>query len=100
MKVIDMHCDTIMALYHDQKEGKYSELRTNDYNISIEKMEDYSLLDAALDRIAEFSWIIFTSVNGVRHFARRLREKGLDSRALAHAKIAAIGPVTRKDDSR
>ena len=32
--------------------------------ISIEKMEDYSLLDAALDRIAEFSWIIFTSVNG------------------------------------
>ena len=39
MKVIDMHCDTIMALYHDQKEGKYSELRTNDYNISIEKME-------------------------------------------------------------
>ena len=60
-------------------------------------MEDYSLLDAALDRIAEFSWIIFTSVNGVRHFARRLREKGLDSRALAHAKIAAIGPVTRKE---
>lgn len=65
--------------------------------IRIEKMEDYSLLDAALDRIAEFSWIIFTSVNGVRHFARRLREKGLDSRALAHAKIAAIGPVTRKE---
>lgn len=39
MKVIDMHCDTIMALYHDQKEGKTTELRSNNLNISLEKME-------------------------------------------------------------
>lgn len=65
--------------------------------ISIEAMDDYTVLDKALERIENFGWIIFTSVNGVQHFARRLREKGKDSRALAHAKIAAIGPVTRKE---
>ena len=39
MKVIDMHCDTIMKLYHDQRDGKNTELRSSDCNISIEKME-------------------------------------------------------------
>lgn len=65
--------------------------------ISIEPMEDYAVLDAAIDTVDTFSWIVFTSVNGVQHFAARLRAKGKDSRALAKAKIAAIGPVTRKE---
>lgn len=65
--------------------------------IRIEEMDDYAVLDTALEKLDTFDWIIFTSVNGVQHFARRMREKGRDSRALAHAKIAAIGPVTRKE---
>lgn len=39
MKAIDMHCDTIMALYERQQKGIVSELRKNDLNIDIEKME-------------------------------------------------------------
>lgn len=65
--------------------------------ISIEPMEDYGILDSAVDNIETFDWIIFTSVNGVKYFAERLHAKGKDSRALAKAKVAAIGPVTRKE---
>ena len=65
--------------------------------ISIEPMDDYTALDTAIKNLDKYQWIIFTSVNGVQYFAKRLREAGKDSRALAHAKIAAIGPVTRKE---
>ncbi len=65
--------------------------------ISIEPMDSYEILDKAIAEIEKFDWIIFTSVNGVQHFAKRLRALGKDSRALAKAKFAAIGPVTRKE---
>ncbi len=42
----------------------------------------------------EYAWVIFTSVNGVRFFWQRLDHAGLDGRALAGARIAAIGPAT------
>lgn len=38
MKVVDMHCDTIMAIYEKQKKGEVIELSKNDLNISVEKM--------------------------------------------------------------
>ena len=38
MKVIDMHCDTIMQLYADEQEGIKSCLAHNDYHIAIDKM--------------------------------------------------------------
>jgi len=65
--------------------------------ISIEEMDDYDALDAAINNLDKYQWIIFTSVNGVQYFAKRLRHLGKDSRAFAHAKIAAIGPVTCKE---
>lgn len=65
--------------------------------ISIEPMDNYEVLDKAIQEIETFDWIIFTSVNGVQHFAERLRVAKKDSRALYNAKIAAIGPVTRKE---
>ena len=65
--------------------------------ITIEPMDSYEVLDNAIQKIDDFDWIIFTSVNGVQHFAKRLRAAGKDCRALYKAKIAAIGPVTRKE---
>lgn len=62
--------------------------------IRVEPLDDYSLLDASLARLAEFNWVVFTSANGVRHFWQRLEGLGRDARALAVAKIAAIGPAT------
>ncbi len=45
-------------------------------------------------RLADYAWLIFTSVNGVRHFWLRLEAAGKDSRALGPCKVAAIGPAT------
>jgi uroporphyrinogen III methyltransferase/synthase len=62
--------------------------------ITIEPLCDYSILDAAIQGLASYQWIIFTSVNGVKHFWQRLAASGKDSRALCAAKVAAIGPAT------
>lgn len=51
-------------------------------------------IHAVLNRLSEFRWLIFTSVNGVTEFFRHLRAANLDSRALHRAKIAAIGTST------
>lgn len=56
----------------------------------------YAVLDQAIDKIAAFSWIVFTSANGVDHFFSRLHAAKKDSRALGSAKIACIGPATAK----
>ena len=56
---------------------------------------DFGPLDAAIRALASFDWLVFTSVNGVEAFARRLERHGLDLRAVPRsAKIAAIGPAT------
>jgi uroporphyrinogen III methyltransferase / synthase len=63
--------------------------------IEIRPPEDFEPLDAAIRDLDSFSWLIFTSVNGVEAFVRRLAHLGLDLRAVPRgAKIAAIGPTT------
>jgi len=62
--------------------------------IRVEELTDYSTLDAAIDELSAFDWIVFTSTNGVQNFWHRLRVRGLDARNLGNAKIAAIGPAT------
>ncbi len=52
------------------------------------------LFDQSLHRLGEFDWVIFTSVNGVNLFFRRLSELKIDIRQMAKARIAAIGPKT------
>jgi uroporphyrinogen III methyltransferase / synthase len=51
-------------------------------------------LDAALDALDTFSWVIFTSVNGVAMVDRRLPARGLAWSSLAGRRVAAIGPAT------
>ncbi|MFI5351507.1 MAG: uroporphyrinogen-III C-methyltransferase [Candidatus Binatales bacterium] len=55
----------------------------------------YDALDAALARLCEFDWIIFTSAIGVESFIARLRTLGRDIREIgARTSIGAIGPAT------
>ncbi len=58
--------------------------------------ESWSALDAALDALSTYDWVVFTSVNGVKYFFERLFGRGLDVRALGHIRTAAIGPVTAR----
>lgn len=62
--------------------------------IQIQPVEDWSAVDAVLERLPEFEWIIFTSRNGVQGLLRRLWQQGYDARRLSQLKIATIGPAT------
>jgi uroporphyrinogen III methyltransferase/synthase len=55
---------------------------------------DSKELESAVERLGEYGWVIFTSQNAVRFFWNALRSLSLDARALAHLKIAAVGPAT------
>jgi uroporphyrinogen III methyltransferase/synthase len=62
--------------------------------IRIQPPASWDELDAAIDAIGTYQWIIFTSVNGVSQFFERLFIRGKDARALAHLQTAVIGPAT------
>jgi len=65
--------------------------------IVIAPPEDWGPLDKVIERLSAYDWVIFTSVNGVRSFTQRLKEKGVDIAALAVKKICAIGPRTQRE---
>lgn len=62
--------------------------------IRIAPLESYDELDAALDRIETYDWMLFTSANAVYNLCRRLYETWKDVRSLKGPKIGAIGPAT------
>lgn len=68
--------------------------------IHIEPLSDCSIIDTALDNLSVYHWLLFTSLNAVMYFFQRLREKGLDSRALAPCKIGAVGKTTADEISK
>ena len=68
--------------------------------IEIGPPEDWGPVDAALGRLAEFDWLVFSSSNGVRYLLERLLASGRDMRALASLRIAAIGPGTAAELAR
>ncbi len=51
-------------------------------------------LDNAIERLSEYHWLVFTSVNGVKFFFNRLFSTSRDVRCLGHIKTACIGPAT------
>lgn len=54
-------------------------------------------LDASIERIKEYDWIVFTSANGAHFFFRRLSEMRIDAvEALATHIVCAIGPATAR----
>jgi uroporphyrinogen-III synthase len=66
--------------------------------VEFHEVEDAAPLDEALREIADFDWILFTSQNAVRFFAKRCRALGLDPGKLQseRPRIAAVGPATAK----
>ena len=50
--------------------------------IEIAAPRDWSPVDSIIHRLAEFDWLVFSSVNGVHYFLRRLFELGHDLRSL------------------
>ena len=58
--------------------------------------EGETAIQQMLGRLADFQWLIITSVNGVAEFFRHLRLLGLDARSLHTARIAAIGTATAR----
>jgi uroporphyrinogen-III synthase len=70
--------------------------------ITIAPPEAGGPLDQAIARLADYDWIVFTSVNGVEQFWKRLEKVGAHGRAplrptglsAYRGKIAAIGPAT------
>jgi uroporphyrinogen III methyltransferase/synthase len=51
-------------------------------------------LDQAIDRLPSYHWVIFTSVNGVDFFWRRLSERMKKPQIPSTLKFCAIGPAT------
>jgi uroporphyrinogen III methyltransferase/synthase len=74
--------------------------------IAVAPLTDWTAVDQYLETLrppqraahgsppAPYSWHVFTSVNGVDGLLSRLWERGLDGRALAGSRLAAIGPAT------
>jgi uroporphyrinogen III methyltransferase/synthase len=62
--------------------------------IAIEPPPSWEPLDAALDAIESFAWVIFTSVNGVAMVDRRLTARRHAWAAIGRRRVAAIGPAT------
>jgi len=64
--------------------------------IEIRKPRSYAPLDAALRNLADYDWLILTSVNGVEALWKRVTKLRLNSKQFRHLKVAAIGPATKK----
>jgi uroporphyrinogen III methyltransferase/synthase len=76
-----------------------STLRTRLEMLGAEVVElpaiEIELIDFVLPDLGRYSWLAFTSANGVdAFFDRGLTPAGLDTRALGSLKVAAIGPGT------
>jgi uroporphyrinogen-III synthase len=64
--------------------------------IQINPPHSYKPLDNALKNIAEYDWLILTSVNGVEAVFERMNKLGIPASKLEHLQVAAIGPATKK----
>ncbi len=61
---------------------------------------DLSGLDAAIEGIESYQWLIFTSANGVNFFFQRFFERDRDIRDLKGIRICAIGTKTASEIRR
>jgi uroporphyrinogen-III synthase len=66
--------------------------------IEIRKPRSFKPLDSALKSLADYDWLILTSVNGVDAMWGRLAKMKmrLTKASLARLRVAAIGPATKK----
>jgi uroporphyrinogen III methyltransferase/synthase len=62
--------------------------------IEVGEPESYERLDEALDHLYGYDWIVFTSVNGVDYFLRRLKTREHQISELDALRVCAIGEAT------
>lgn len=62
--------------------------------IEIREVESYQRLDEAIEHLYGYDWLIFTSVNGVDYFFKRLKAHHRDASDLDELKVCAIGEAT------
>ena len=62
--------------------------------IEIVDPESFAALDEAIDHLYGYDWIIFTSVNGVDYFLRRLRARQRHVSDLDDLRVCVIGEAT------
>ena len=60
-------------------------------------VQNNAALEAAIENIADYGWLVFTSGAGVNLFFDHLMDTGFDIRQLHHIKFAAVGSETRKE---
>lgn len=51
-------------------------------------------LDDAISNVVTYTWIVFTSVNGVEFFLRRMKERGGTVHSISAQKVACVGEAT------
>lgn len=66
-----------------------------DYLKVVEYKENKELIDA-IHNLNQYTWVVFTSTNGVDIFFRRLKENAIDLRKLANLKFAVVGNGTKE----
>ncbi len=66
--------------------------------IEIQDPPSWEGLDLAIRKLAGdlYSWVVFTSSNGVERFFQRLDHAELDARALGRTRVAAVGSMTAR----
>jgi len=62
--------------------------------IEIVEPESYAALDEAIENLYGYDWLIFTSVNGVEFFLRRMVTAGRDVSELDELHLCTIGEAT------
>ena len=62
--------------------------------IEIQELDDYQLLDEAINHLYGYDWLIFTSANAVNYFFKRLKSLGHDVSSLDDLKVCVIGSAT------
>ena len=56
-----------------------------------------SRLTTRLSGSPQYHWLVFTSLNGIAPFMKRLNLQGYDTRALAGLRLCCIGPRTAQE---
>ena len=62
--------------------------------IALVPPHSWAELDRELERIGDYDWLLFTSINAIKFFFQRLTEKGLDARDLKGPRIGVVGTAT------
>src|SRR2546421_718241 len=62
--------------------------------IEIRELESHERLDEAIDHLYGYDWLLFTSVNRVEYFFKRLKSRERETGDIDELKVCAIGEAT------